>query len=962
MHRSLPIAPFLTAFLFASTLMASVSFAGEAGEPLGWAKENLAAGKYTEAEALLTKALDETKDPAARRDLLLAQIEVLRILGKLKEAHAFCDELLTLNDKDAVAQSLKAELDFETGNYRAARERWDRLIAADRNNARAWALRARVLDLLSDSSALKETSDYFFNLYQSKADYFNSEEVKDPLELAYIGLGFKYENPKDAFEVGFLLAESLAKKRGVVEPEIWLWSAELAQEKYNFAFAEERYKQLAKLRPNDPDALAGLANIIYQTRHDLNECEKLLKEALKVNPNHVESNLLYAVIHLSEDRFEDGRKYVDTALAQNPNSIHALAMQYFYFFDTEQMDKAAEIEKRVLAMNPKCADFYCEIGEAMETKRGFNTAPEYYQKAIDVDKDNWRGYYCMGMNTSRQGAHGEEKGKELLEIAFRKNRFNLWARNMLTSLDKLIGDKQQDVKPTYVERRTKHFIIKSHAKDDPIVGPYLDIWAEAAYERQKKMFGYEPEGPLTIELCHSFQDQAARTVGLPNLGALGVCFGKLCTVVSPREGMNGSYPPFNWRKVLDHEYAHVMALQLSKFRVPRWYTEALSTLVEDDSRIQTDRMMVDAISRGELKDIDKINEYFRGNMIMAYVHGRYVLEYLAKNFGFEFHVKALKAFAEGRKLDVVLPEVSGKTMKELNDGQLQFVKDSFKDVRLRPSLALPDLVAIEAAAKAEGANAAALTEFAIANLMQRKNSLAEEYAKKALEKDPKWVDALNVLGSLAFDKRDFEGAKQFYMQSTAIDGDRSFTAWHRLGVIYKKEGRTTKAIEAFEKARANYPRYVGPDNPHHELPELYEEMEPPQMEKSLSVWRDAVKINTEDKEAALNGLKLAMKLKDYKSATEFAMTHIEIDPYVPEVHVKAGRAFAALGDFNSAAREFQVAAALNDKDVDSFVGLARARKELGETDAALKAVEAALEIDGTHAEAKALRDQLNNGK
>ena len=126
-----------------------------------------------------------------------------------------------------------------------------------------------------------------------------------------------------------------------------------------------------------------------------------------------------------------------------------------------------------------------------------------------------------------------------------------------------------------------------------------------------------------------------------------------------------------------------------------------------------------------------------------------------------------------------------------------------------------------------------------------------------------------MLGSLAFDKKDFEAAKNLYMQSTAADPARSFSAWQRLGVIYKKEGRTGKAIEAFETARKSYPRYVGPDNPHHELPDLYEDMEPPQSDKALVVWKDAVSINTEDKEAALNGLKLAIKLKDYKAATFF---------------------------------------------------------------------------------------------
>jgi len=161
-----------------------------------------------------------------------------------------------------------------------------------------------------------------------------------------------------------------------------------------------------------------------------------------------------------------------------------------------------------------------------------------------------------------------------------------------------------------------------------------------------------------------------------------------------------------------------------------------------------------------------------------------------------------------------------------------------------------------------------------------------------------------------------------------------------------------------EAARKSYPRYVGPDNPHHELPDLYADLEPAQMDKALAVWRDAVKVNTEDAEAALKGLRLAMKMKDFKSALEFAMSHIEIDPYNPEVHREAGKACVELKDSVRAVREFSVATALNDKDVECWVGLARAQLALGQKHLALKAAQQALEVDGSNADAKALRTEL----
>jgi cellulose synthase operon protein C len=929
------------------------------GDDIAWASENIAAGKYTDAIPLAEKAVQaRAEGTPERRQAVLVLIEAQRIVGKTKEAREQCEALLKANPKDSEIALLKAEIDVELGNYKEAKAAFDAVIAAEPDNLRAWGLRTIVLRILGDRESLKQTADHFFALYEKKQDYYNSEDVKDPRELAYIALGVQDENPKTAFETGYMLAEDLITSRALKHTEVFLWSAKLAQEKYHFGFADDRYKKILKIRPRLPDGLVGRAAIILQTMHKLDDVEKLLKEALAVNPNHIDANLLYAQIDLEEDRYEDAKQRIDAALSVNPNNMEALAMLAYYHNDMAQPDKEKEVEARALAINPHCADFYCDIGQLMENKRGFNTAPAYYERAIAADPEYWRGYYGLGMNTSRQGGHGEEKGKELLLKAFSKNKFNIWASNMIKVLDKIIGDKEQQVPPVYVESRTKNFILKFHGKEANVVRPYIEEWAEHAFAWQTKKFGYTPEGPLTIELCYSFQDQAARTVGLPNLGALGVCFGKLCTVVSPREGKGGAHPPFNWRKVLEHEFGHVMALQLSKFRVPRWYTEAMSTYIEDDSRIQSDSMMVDAIAKGRLETIGNMNNYFRGNMLMAYVHGRYVIEYLDKEFGFDAHIKALKLFAEGKKANDVLPEVTGKTLDELQAGQLAFLKKSFEDVRIRPTYDPPTVIQLELAAKKENATAQEIADFAFAQLNLRKSAAADVLAKKALEKDQNCADAINIQGILAYEKKDFEGAKQLFIKSTTIDPARSFTAWHRLGIIYKKEGRTTKAVEAFENARKRFPRYVGPDNPHHELPELYADMEPPMMDKALAVWKDAVKINSEDVEAALKGLKLAVTLKDYAAVIEFADAHIGIDPFVVEVHREAGKAFEVLKDMPHAVREYGVAVALDDKDVESWVGLARAYKEQKQYEEARKAARSALEVDGSHAEAKAIRDEL----
>ena len=77
-------------------------------------------------------------------------------------------------------------------------------------------------------------------------------------------------------------------------------------------------------------------------------------------------------------------------------------------------------------------------------------------------------------------------------------------------------------------------------------------------------------------------DFAVRNLGLPGLvGALGACFGRVVSMDSPRAKPPGS---FSWEATLWHELAHVITLQMSNQRVPRWLTEGASVYEESRAR------------------------------------------------------------------------------------------------------------------------------------------------------------------------------------------------------------------------------------------------------------------------------------------------------------------------------------------------------------------------------------------
>ncbi|MHC4146874.1 MAG: gluzincin family metallopeptidase [Planctomycetota bacterium] len=103
----------------------------------------------------------------------------------------------------------------------------------------------------------------------------------------------------------------------------------------------------------------------------------------------------------------------------------------------------------------------------------------------------------------------------------------------------------------------------------------LELLRQAKAELCRK-YGLELKQPVTVELFGDQQDFAVRTFGMPGGdGFLGVCFGNVITANSPRAGR-----PTNWKAMLWHEFCHVVTLNLTHNKMPRWLSEGISVYEE----------------------------------------------------------------------------------------------------------------------------------------------------------------------------------------------------------------------------------------------------------------------------------------------------------------------------------------------------------------------------------------------
>jgi tetratricopeptide (TPR) repeat protein len=216
--------------------------------------------------------------------------------------------------------------------------------------------------------------------------------------------------------------------------------------------------------------------------------------------------------------------------------------------------------------------------------------------------------------------------------------------------------------------------------------------AREALAALSKRWNFTPTGPILIEMFPRHDDFAVRTLGLPGMiGALGACFGKVVTLDSPRARPPGE---FNWGATLWHEMAHVITLQLSNQRVPRWLTEGISVWEETRARPEWGREMeltfAAALNRGQVMKLRDLNSGFSNPELisLAYYEASLLVEHIVARFDEARLRELVRVFAD----DVDTEGAVTRVLKVgLDDLQTSF--DRFLDQRfgqLRRALTAPE--------------------------------------------------------------------------------------------------------------------------------------------------------------------------------------------------------------------------------------------------------------------------------
>ncbi|QDT04682.1 hypothetical protein K227x_30760 [Rubripirellula lacrimiformis] len=439
--------------------------------------------------------------------------------------------------------------------------------------------------------------------------------------------------------------------------EAYIATAELALQKGDFKVAAETLARADLLDDTDP-RIPFLASQAW-ANSDSAKATQFRVEALRRNPRHAESLIDLAESAIDAEQYESAYETIDQVLQSNVHdwrgwSLLAVLAHLEGKFELEQLMRASALS--TWAENPEVDHL---IGKKLSQKYRFAEGAEYQRRAIESDAGYQPAAFQLAQDLLRLGQ--DETGWALAEVVSKTDPYNVVAHNLMTLNDQL---------KSFTRIESDGIEVRMEAKEASIYGnQVMNLLREAKLVLCEK-YDVQPDAKIVVEIFPQQKDFAIRTFGLPGgAGYLGVCFGRVITANSPA---SQGASPANWQSVLWHEFCHVVTLEKTRNRMPRWLSEGISVYEErnrdeawGESMTPTYREM---LLGDDLTPVSQLSGAFLNpaspmHLQFAYYESSLVVEFLIETYGTESLNQILIDLADGLSINDALVQNVGSIAK-----------------------------------------------------------------------------------------------------------------------------------------------------------------------------------------------------------------------------------------------------------------------------------------------------------
>ncbi len=710
--------------------LAPASALAQRDDTIASAERLLNTGEYDQVIDLLKPLLSSPDTSGA---VVVPYLEAYLHSGNYSQGLTEARRLTSAHPEDPFAHYMAGRLLRATGNYSDANDAFRTAGRLRRNFWRNAIEYADILYLTGDRRNAGEISSTIVSAY--KQGYFKTAETLTVAGRAAVLIG-EYRDANEAFRT--------ANSIDPANVDNLIHWGRIFQDKYNEADARRTFDEALRINPNRSDVYTGLA----LSSPGFAAKEQLANRALAANPNDINALGILSTIHLLDGRFDDAAAVLEKAMAVNPNDLALLSHSAALALVRSDTAQVAALERKALAVSPQPVEFYTILAEDLALRFRYEDALIYSQRAVDVDPGNSEALASLGSGLLRLGRSDE--ARRYLNRAFERDRFNLFVGNMLTLIDSY---------EAFSVVESEHFELLIHNDEKDVLAPLILDEAEKAYASLAARYPYRPENRIVIEAYNDADDFAVRIAGIPHLGLLGVAFGDVVAINTPK-AQQGQY---NWSRTLWHELAHTMAIGVSNNRVPRWFTEGLSVYEEYQARPDWAREMelqfYSALDRDKLHSLDNMGRGFTrpefpGQVLLSYYHASQIIEYMSSTFGFDAVIAVLQNLGSGMPIESALESATGQSLASLDRAIFANLNDERQNFN-RVLNGMPDLLGDGEGPSLADPSAGGDNQFlkelraGYHALEMKDTNLAERHLKSALEMYPAYVGAGNAYLGLA---------------------------------------------------------------------------------------------------------------------------------------------------------------------------------------------------------------------
>ena len=416
------------------------------------------------------------------------------------------------------------------------------------------------------------------------------------------------------------------------------------------------------------------------------------------HPDSIQALILLARIELELQNLQVARGMLNTARQLAIEQSMPQREIYALLGAADLLDRKpiAPMVNKALAESDSYGDVYAIIAHYYIITYRYREAVELYQQAVDTSPELATAHRDLGINFLR--INNIFGARYHIMKSFELDPYDAKTVNTLRLLDNFDDMRVSSVavdNPKNVEETLGKFIVRLDREDADALEPYVIDLATRAMKHFTNRYDFRLKQPMIVELFHDHDDFGVRTVSTPGIGLLGVTFGYLTAMDSPKARAAGE---FHWGSTLWHEIAHVYTLEATNHQLPRWFSEGLSVYEEWNTGPLTSRELpmptLTAIKDNQFLPIAELDWGFvrpsyQGQVTVSYNQAGLICDFISNRWGHQALVTMLKAFAEGDDTEAAIEKAIDMSSQQFDvefaafiDGRWGALASSLNDYQI----------------------------------------------------------------------------------------------------------------------------------------------------------------------------------------------------------------------------------------------------------------------------------------